>query len=116
MVNPTYAAPAHPIGYIEVHSSWEAGTKSPDEINTHIEELSAKTLREQPGLRRHGARMEYAAGRANVYLGFAPIHAPAEPLDPHNLNNAPMPQPGMIEPSDGITPLGYKEAQFGRGT
>lgn len=125
MARPSYTGPAHPIGYIEVQRGW-VGEKTPDELREMIDELIAKTLSENPGYKQddrlgRGARVEFVPDGAGVvhytmYMGFVPIHVAAEPLNPHNLNDAPTPQPGMIEPEDGITPLGYREAAFGRGT
>jgi hypothetical protein len=66
---------------------------------------------------QHGARLECTADGANIpkytlYMGFAPPVPSSEPLDPHNLNEAPLPQPGWPEPTDGIAPLGAKEQKF----
>lgn len=119
MVLPTYTGPAHPIGYVEVQSSW-VGEKTSDEMRELIETIRADGLRGNPGYRLHGSRFEETRDGAGVrhytlYVGFAPVHVAAEPLDPHNLNNAPTPQPGWPEPTDGIEPVGYREAQFNRG-
>jgi hypothetical protein len=121
MTRASYPGKEHPIGYVEVQSSWLDSEKSFDETREHIAELVGKTLKENPGLRRHGARIEFTTDgdgrrKANLYLGFAPRRVAAEPLNPRNMNNAPLPQPGAIEPTDGITPIGWKENQFGRGS
>ncbi len=121
MVRATYPGAERPLGYVEVQSSWLAEEKNTDQIREHVQELIAKTLREQPHLKHHSSLADYAADGAgrqkvNLYLGFVPKHVAAPPPDPRNLNDAPLPKPGMIEPSDGITPLGWKEGQFGRGT
>lgn len=119
MTRASYPGQEHPIGYVEVQSSFLFGSKSPDELREHVADLKAKTIAEQPHLRFVGARAEHVKQNVNLYLGFEPKLVQSEatpPLDPRNLNGAPLPQPGMLEPSDGILPLGTKEQQFGRGT
>ena len=120
MVKPSYPGIPLPIGYIEVQRSW-VGEKPIEEIREIIAEVMETTQLENPHLRPHGSRVEHASDGAGIlhhtlYAGFAPRKPSSEPLDPSNLNDAPLPQPGMIEPKDGILPLGHKEAAFNRGT
>lgn len=116
MVSPTYTPPAHPIGYVELQTSW-VGRPAYAAISAGIEELRAKGFSENPGFVQHSARMEETidgAGETHytLYIGFAPPVPASEPLDPHNMNDAPPPQPGWPEPTDGIAPLGAKEQKF----
>ena len=116
MVKPTYSAPAHPIGYVELQAAW-AGDKTFEDTQALIEETRAKGLAEHPGLVQHGARIEHTIDGAGVwhytlYMGFAPPVPSSEPLDPHNMNDAPPVQSGWPEPTDGIMPLGTKEQKF----
>ncbi len=116
MTRPTYTGPAHPIGYVELQSGW-VGPSSADELRAKVDELRAKGLAENAGYVQHGARLEFVEDGAGVlhytlYMGFAPAHVAAEPLDPHNLNDAPTPKPGWPEPTDGILPLGTRETKF----
>jgi hypothetical protein len=116
MVQPTYTGPAHPIGYVELQGSY-TGHVDPEKGLELFDELMAKAAREHPGLLTVNTRWETTKDGAGVkqqhlYLGFAPPVPSSEPLDPHNLNDAPMPQPGMPEPTDGIMPLGSRERKF----
>jgi hypothetical protein len=116
MSKPTYTGPAHPIGYVEVQTSWFR-TLTQERKDMLRAELTAKTLRENPGLEETSFRIEArqdGQGRwvENVYIGFAPKTASSEPLDPHNLNAAPARQDGWPEPTDGILPLGSREQKF----
>jgi len=125
MANPTYTGRSHAIGYTEVQLGW-VGELPPAEVTKMTEQLRAKTLTENPGFvpaRGPGqaGRLEYTVDGAGVihftlYLGFEPREIVAEPLDTRNLNAAPVAEPGWPAPEDGITPLGYKETQFNRGT
>jgi hypothetical protein len=116
MVKPSYAPPPHPIGYVELQVGW-AGIKEAHELRAEVDILRNKGLAEHPGLVQHGARLETTVDGAGVahftlYMGFAPPVASSEPLDPHNMNDAPMPKAGWPEPTDGIMPLGTKEQKF----
>lgn len=116
MVRPTYTGPPLPIGYVELQSSW-VGIKEPYEIEAIIDQLRNKGLAENPGLVQYNARVETVKDGAGVdhfhlYMGFAPAVPAAEPLNPYNLNDAPPPQPGWPEPTDGIVPLGSREQKF----
>src|SRR5512142_2310402 len=116
MTAPTYTGPSLPIGYVELQTSW-TGEKTFDETSAIVEELRAKGLAEHPGFMQHGARIEFTPDGAGVrhytlYMGFAPAVASSEPLDPHNMNDAPLPQSGWPEPTDGIMPLGTREQKF----
>lgn len=120
MTQPTRSGPAHPIGYREVQSSW-VGRKTPDETFITIAGEREKFHRENPGYVDYGARVEHAIDGARVehftlYLGFAPAHASSEPLNPRNMNDAPLPQVGMPTVADVTLPMGWKEERFGRGT
>lgn len=120
MVRATYTGPAHPIGYVELQHSWVGAYDREDGLQAWAL-LMERAAKEHPGMIVHGSRVEHVPDGAGVihntlYLGLEPKHVSSEPLDPHNLNNSPLPQPGMIEPTDGIVPLGWKEEQFGRGT
>jgi len=115
MTKPTYTGPAHPIGYVELQSSW-VGDETFEETSARVEQLRAKGLADNPGSVQYNARIESVLDGAGVphytlYMGFAPRN-PHEPLDPRNMNDAPLPQPGQIEPSDGILPMGSKEQKF----
>lgn len=116
MVQPTYTGPAHPIGYVELQMGW-IGVPSADEVREKVDELRAKGLAEHPGFVQHGARLEWTPDGHGVlhyilYMGFAPAVPSSEPLDPHNLGDAPLPQSGWPEPTDGIMPLGTREQKF----
>lgn len=86
----------HPIGYVEVQSSW-VGAVSASAAGEIIRELREKARREYPQLVevKHSARLESTLDGAGVahftfYVGFAPAVASSEPLDPRNLNDAPV--------------------------
>lgn len=117
MTGPMYTGPAHPIGYVEVQAAW-VGPKTSDELRGIVTELRAKGFAAAPrGAVQCEARVESVADGAGVmhhtmYMGFAPAVASSEPLDPHNMNDAPRPKPGDIEPTDGILPLGSRETKF----
>lgn len=119
MTQPTYTGPPLPIGYVEMQASY-VGEFDRDKGLELFGETVKRAAREHPGMIIHSTRWESVADGAgvmhhNFYLGLEPKHKPAEPLNPHNLNDAPMPQPGMMEPTDGIVPLGYNTEKFGRG-
>jgi hypothetical protein len=93
------------------------GHKIAQEINVVIEEMLVEALQQGSTLRPYGSRMESTPDGAGVehytlYVGYAPAVPSSEPLDPHNMNDAPPPQPGMPEPTDGIMPLGSRETKF----
>lgn len=118
MVRPTYTGPAHPVGYVEVQK-YIGTLPLPDGRHAAnlLQEAWDEMARDQPDLKPHGSRIESVVDGAGVthctwYIGFAPKHVSSEPLDPHNLNDAPPPQPGWPEPTDGIMPLGTKESKF----
>lgn len=116
MSRATYTGPAHPIGYVEAQRSW-VGVKTPDEMHDEIESLRAQMRAEHPGLTQYSARLEETVDGAGVphvtlYMGFAPPLPAAEPLNPHNMNEAPHPNAGWPEPTDGILPLGSREQKF----
>lgn len=116
MTKATYTGPAHPIGYIELQSSW-VGSKPESDLINEIDAIRAKGLAEHPGLVQWGARLETTVDGAGVahctlYMGFAPAQPSSEPLNPHNMNDAPLPSTGWPEPTDGILPLGSKERKF----
>jgi hypothetical protein len=117
MVQPTYTGPAHPIGYVELQASW-VGDLSLEKAQEMYKLLQEQAAREYPGLVMHGrSRLEETVDGAGVphstfYMGFAPAVPSSEPLDPHNLGDAPLPQSGWPEPTDGIMPLGTREQKF----
>jgi hypothetical protein len=117
MTKPTYTGPAHPIGYVEFQRAFLGptdGTLVP-ELMREVREEAART---SPGLVQWNARIDGpiydGAGvpHYTLYVGFAPPVPSSEPLDPHNMNDAPPVQSGWPEPTDGITPLGTKERKF----
>lgn len=116
MVQPTYTGPAHPIGYVELQAVY-TGPFDRDEGLEMFANIMNKAAREHPGLvvastrwetTKDGAGLEYH----HLYIGFAPPAPAAEPLDPHNMNEAPAPTAGMPEATDGIVPLGARETKF----
>lgn len=116
MTKPTYTGPAHPIGYVELQTAWDKDTPL-ERKHELLAELKAKGVRENPGLEEVLFRLETVpdgAGREieHIYVGFAPYVSSSEPLDPHNMNDAPTPKAGWPEPTDGILPLGSKERKF----
>jgi len=116
MTKPTYTGPAHPIGYVELQGSY-VGPFDRDKGLELFAELMNRAGVEHPGYIVHGTRFEKVQDGAgvwhhNLYLGLVPPGTKREPLDPRNMNDAPLPQPGQIEPSDGILPLGSKEQKF----
>ena len=114
---------ANPIGYVELQTSWlgsDTGNKTQTELSDgdlarrHVEELREKGLRENPGYSQCSARMEETtdgAGviRYNLYMGFAPAQPLSEPLNPHNLNDAPVQSIGDPARDNNI---GWKEQKF----
>lgn len=120
MTPPTFPGVGYPKGYVEAQTSW-VGRKSLEEITTDANYLAIKTLAQNPGYVRWGGRLEEVTDGAgvmhyNLYLGFAPAYESSEPLNPRNMNDAPLAQPGLLKPEDIALPMGYKEAQFGKGT
>lgn len=131
MTRATFTGRAHPIGYVELQRSWikpgnggrydpPGAPQSPsggDRIPELLAEMEAEVRATDPKLVRINARLENVPDGAGVvhftlYAGFAPAVAAAEPLDPHNLNDAPRPVAGWPEPEDGILPLGSRETKF----
>ena len=120
MTKPTYTGPPHPIGYVELQGAY-TGPFDSDKGLELFAELMTRAASECPGLVVHSHRWETVrdgAGLAHhhLYMGFAPKHVAAEPLNPNNMNDTPAPAAGDPGPADGIMPLGWKEQQFGRGT
>lgn len=116
MVKPTYTGPAHPIGYVELQGSY-VGPFDRDKGLELFGELMTRAAAEHPGYVVHGTRFEVVKDGAGVehhnhYLGLRPPVPSSEPLDPHNMNDAPRAQSGWPEPTDGIMPLGARETKF----
>lgn len=116
MVRPTYTGPAHPIGYVELQASY-TGHVDPEKGLEAFGDVMTRAAREHPGLVVHSTRWETVKDGAgleyhHLYIGFAPRAPAAEPLDPHNMNDAPGPTASMPEPTDGIMPLGSRETKF----
>ncbi len=108
-----------PIGYTEVQRSW-VGDGNPDMPVLMLNEVYAVTARDQPELMPYGSRVEMVFDGAGVphftiYVGFVPRRATTPPLDPRNMNGAPLPRIGDVSPEMAVNP-GYKEQKFGRGT
>jgi hypothetical protein len=85
----------NPIGYVEYQRSGVVlpGVDPFDGIQVAVTELQEQGSRENPTLVQYMARIEHTTDGAgvkrwNLYMGFAPSQAAAEPLDPHNLNNS----------------------------
>lgn len=115
MVKPSYPGRPLPIGYIEKQVGW-VGDYGPEGERKIINTVIEATMRELTGLYAYSERIERTVDgggvrHATAYLGFAPIHVAAEPLDNRNLNNAPLPQPDAV-PSDDLLPLGHRERKF----
>lgn len=114
MASPSYPGTALPIGYIEKQAGW-VGDYGPEGERKIINSCIEATMRENPGYRVYSERIDRALDGGGVphstaYIGFVPIHTPAEPLDPRNLNNAPLSQPEAA-PSYEL-PLGTRERKF----
>lgn len=109
----------HPIGYIEVQRGW-VGEDNPDMAMLLLNEIYGTMARDEPHMEPHGSRIEMTFDGAgvphfNIYVGFKPRHAAAEPLNPRNLNDTPPPKIGDASPEMAVQP-GWKEKAFGRGT
>lgn len=116
MVKPSYPGRPLPIGYIEKQVGG-IGHKTPTTILTIANKAIDELLKENPGYEQHGeprwSILQDGGGvwHWTIYVGVAPIHVAAEPLDNRNLNNAPLPQPDAV-PSDDLLPLGHRERKF----
>ena len=132
MAQPTYTGPARPIGYVETQRKWTGDpawvTSGPDATigEQHLNDALRELLSQNTDYIPYGSRMEMAVDGNGVphytlYVGAVPNPAGkppvAEPLDPHNLNGAPVTSAGATDPSvdTGLAP-GWREQQFGRGT
>lgn len=116
MTRPSYSPPGHPIGYVEVQGAY-TGPFDHDKGLELFGEIMKRAASEHPGLVVVNARWETTVDGAgleqqHLYMGFAPRAPSSEPLDPHNMNEAPPPQVGMPDPTDGIVPLGVRETKF----
>lgn len=84
----------HPIGYVEYQHSW-VGDASIGYRDAVVECIKDKAGRESPGLAYYSYRYEHTKDGAGVehyavYVGFAPPVPSSDPLDPRNLNDAPL--------------------------
>jgi hypothetical protein len=116
MTRATFTGPAHPIGYVELQTSW-VGPMTFEQQGELLADLIKRGGAEHPGMVVDNHRIEQVRDGAgvvhhNLYLGLRPAVAAAEPLDPHNLNDAPRPVAGWPEPEDGMLPLGSRETKF----
>lgn len=107
-----------PIGYIEVQRGWVVADDSSSlkAYNEALENILTETKRDRPDLMLFGTRVETVRDGAgvthrNLYVGFVPKQALSPPLDPHNLNDAPLPRIGGLPPVDEPM-LGRKESKF----
>lgn len=106
---------AYPIGYTEFQASYVG----PEEglsawVTGVVNATMAQVAQDSPELTHFSNRMEMVRDGAgvphhNLYLGFVPKVPLAEPLDPHNLNDAPV---GNIGDPARDNSIGFKETKF----
>lgn len=112
-----------PIGYIEKQVGW-VDDHAPEYEQKIIQAAREAILRENPGYQPYRApdhpeiRIERVLDGAGVphytaYMGFAPVHTAAEPLNNRNLNDAPLTR-GDDREAAVWPPMGYYEQKFGR--
>lgn len=122
MVQPSYPGVPTPIGYIEKQVAG-LGRQTPNSIADIAGQALIQLLADNPGYKRYGEHrwsiLQDGGGiwHWTIYVGAVPVDADPlspkpEPLDPRNLNAAPLPQPGAMDPTDGILPLGTRERKF----
>ena len=105
----------YPIGYVEIQRAF-VGPYTVDEFHEMLDDVRAQAAREYPGLVPYdGARLESTLDGAGVvhyvlYVGFAPAVASSEPLDPRNLNDAPVGD--QIGDPARDNNIGWKENKF----
>jgi len=105
----------HPIGYVEIQRAF-IGPCRADEFEEMLDGVRTQAAREYPGLVPYdGARLESSTDGAGVmhyvlYVGFAPATPSSEPLDPRNLNAAPVGD--QIGDPARDNNIGWKENKF----
>lgn len=103
----------NPIGYVEFQSHWIEA--SDGDLRTSREaEIDTQMRTIHPTHQRTLSRVEKVKDGAgvvhsNLYLGYSPIHPTSEPLNPSNLNNAPVNNIGDPARDNNI---GWKEQKF----
>ena len=102
-----------PIGYIEVQRSWIGSSDGfEDTLVRLLHEADVEMALSSPTHRRHGSRVEAVTDGAgvqhyNLYVSYEPKIQTTEPLNPHNLNEAPVTSMGV-----GDLAIGMKEQRF----
>lgn len=105
----------HPIGYVEVQRAWVHDGPPGAVMELMLVEMQEEMAGLDKGLAYDGCRLEGTPDGAGVmhyvlYASFVPVQHLSPPLNPRNLNDAPLPAIGG-EPVDDAS-IGMKERRF----